>query len=504
MSPKTIFASVALVIALGSLEKSIVTTPLPIIGDELGAGQALTWVVTAYLLAATAVLPVYGKLSDIFGRVKMLNASIVLFVLGSVACALAQDLPTLIAARVLQGIGGGGLIALAFTVIADSIPAREVGKYQGYISAVYAVSSIAGPLLGGYFAEHLSWRWVFWINIPLGGLALWMINTNLKHLNQGRESQFDWLGAGLLMIATTLLLLLLSPEAAISKVFLAFALTINLIALVLVERKVSDPILPARLTRLPGYMISVSLIMCSQLLMFAVLVYLPLQMQWQQGMTASTAGLIMVVFMMSITAGAYFGGKRIAKTGVYKSLVVLGFAMASVALGLLYFGMLTKVALALGGLGLGLTLPALGVVVQNVLPASDRGIGLSMFGYSRELGGAIGVALCGALFHMKVPVLVGEGAGHGLSHFDPQVLGEGFTLTYAGMAVVSVIALLATIACLKAQSLAEHVTHDQTLESGHEQGNLPAGNHIPDRKDTAETEATGAAGDTGKGNDGTE
>ncbi|GAL03138.1 multidrug transporter putative [Photobacterium aphoticum] len=188
MSPKTIFASVALVIALGSLEKSIVTTPLPIIGEELGAGQALTWIVTAYLLAATAVLPLYGKLSDIFGRVKMLNISIALFLVGSVACGMAQDLPTLIGARVLQGIGGGGLIALAFTVIADCIPAREVGKYQGYISAVYAVSSIAGPLLGGYFAEHLSWRWVFWINLPLGAVALWLINTKLKHLNTGRDS----------------------------------------------------------------------------------------------------------------------------------------------------------------------------------------------------------------------------------------------------------------------------------------------------------------------------
>lgn len=149
MSPQTIFASVALVIALGSLEKSIVTTPLPLIGQDLNAGQALTWVVTAYLLAATAVLPVYGKLSDIFGRVKMLNVSIVLFMLGSVACGLSDSLTQLILGRILQGLGGGGLIALAFTVIADSIPARVVGKYQGYISIVYAVSSIAGPLLGG-------------------------------------------------------------------------------------------------------------------------------------------------------------------------------------------------------------------------------------------------------------------------------------------------------------------------------------------------------------------
>ncbi|MGF1734291.1 MDR family MFS transporter [Photobacterium satsumensis] len=457
MSPKTIFASVALVIALGSLEKSIVTTPLPIIGEELGAGQALTWVVTAYLLAATAVLPVYGKLSDIFGRVKMLNISVVLFLLGSVACAIAQDLPTLVAARVLQGIGGGGLIALAFTVIADCIPAREVGKYQGYISAVYAASSIAGPLLGGYFAEHLSWRWVFWINLPLGALAIWMINTNLKHLSKGRDSRFDWAGAGLLMAITTLLLLLMSPDIMIGQVSLIAALAISLVLFVIVEKRVSDPILPMRIFRLPGYLISVLLIMCSQLLMFAVLVYLPLQMQWQHGMSASASGLVMMVFMMSITCGAYLGGKRIAKTGLYKSLTVLGFGMSVVAVFLLFQGLTMTVALAFAGLGLGLTLPSLNVVVQNVLPPHDRGIGLSMFGYGREFGGALGVAFCAALFHLKVPVHVGEGSADGLSQFDPVALAEGFTMTYGGLVVVAVVSLLVTIACLKAQPLSSDV-----------------------------------------------
>ncbi|TMX13030.1 MFS transporter, partial [Aeromonas salmonicida subsp. achromogenes] len=241
MSPKTIFSSVALVIALGSLEKSIVTTPLPIIGAELNAGAALTWVVTAYLLAATAALPVYGKLSDLFGRVRMLNIGIGLFLAGSVACALAQDLPTLLAARVLQGLGGGGLIALAFTVIADCIPPREVGKYQGYISAVYAVSSIAGPLLGGYFTEQLSWRWIFWINLPLGALAIWLVNRNLKHLNVRRHSRFDWKGAALLITVTTLTLLLLSPETALPSIWLAAGLAVALLLLILVERRAHDP-----------------------------------------------------------------------------------------------------------------------------------------------------------------------------------------------------------------------------------------------------------------------
>ncbi|MGY3884453.1 MDR family MFS transporter [Aeromonas aquatica] len=446
MSPKTIFASVALVIALGSLEKSIVTTPLPIIGAELNAGATLTWVVTAYLLAATAALPVYGKLSDLFGRVRMLNIGIGFFLAGSVACALAQDLPTLLGARVLQGLGGGGLIALAFTVIADSIPPREVGKYQGYISAVYAVSSIAGPLLGGYFSEQLSWRWIFWINLPLGALALWLVNRNLGHLNVRRHSRFDWKGAGLLITVTTLTLLLLSPDTTLSALWLAAALLL----LILVERRAQDPILPAHLVRLPGYLVSVLLALASQLLMFAVLVYLPLQMQWQKGMGASESGLYMVIFMVCITAGAFIGGKLIGRTGHYRRFVVTGFALAALALWQIHFDLWANLGLGLAGLGLGLVLPALSVVVQNALPREDRGIGMSLFNFGRELGGAVGVAICAMLFHSALPA----GSSRDLASLSPAELAPGFGATYVGMALIASAALLITLLALKRHELA--------------------------------------------------
>lgn len=420
MSPKTVFSSVALVIALGSLEKSIVTTPLPIIGAELNAGAALTWVVTAYLLAATA------------------------------ACALAQDLPTLLAARVLQGLGGGGLIALAFTVIADCIPPREVGKYQGYISAVYAVSSIAGPLLGGYFTEQLSWRWIFWINLPLGALALWLVNRNLGHLNVRRHSRFDWKGAGLLITVTTLSLLLLSPETALSAIWLAAGLVLALLLLILVERRAQDPILPAHLARLPGYLVSVLLALASQLLMFAVLVYLPLQMQWQKGMGASESGLYMVVFMVCITAGAFVGGKLIGRTGHYKRFVVAGFALAALALWQIHFDLFANLGLGFAGLGLGLVLPALSVVVQNALPREDRGIGMSLFNFGRELGGAVGVAICAVLFHGALPA----GTSHNLASLSPAELAPGFSATYVGMALIASAAFLITLLALKRHELA--------------------------------------------------
>lgn len=459
VSPQKIFMSVALVIALGSLEKSIVTTPLPIIGSELNAGNALTWVVTAYLLAATAVLPVYGKLSDILGRVKMLYVGISLFLIGSTACGFAQDLPTLIGARVIQGIGGGGLIALAFTVIADSIPAREVGKYQGFISIVYAVSGIAGPLLGGYFAEHLSWRWVFWINIPLGFLAVFLIRRNLSHLNKKRDSKFDWFGALMLMVCSTSLLLLLSPEAELPVTWTSGAFIASILLLILVERKVSDPMLPARLGKLPNYLICILLILCSQLLMFAILVYLPMQMQYQKGMSASESGEIMVIFMVSITLGAYIGGKLVNKSGEYKRFALFGFFLAAISFGMIQHHLFPAVALGLAGLGVGLTLPALGVVVQNVLPPKDRGIGMSLFNFGRELGGAVGVAACSSVFQVSLNYNSVEKQAS-LAEYDTQSLAIGFNSIYLLMAIIAVIAMFITLFALKKQTLATEIHQD--------------------------------------------
>ncbi|ENY71842.1 EmrB/QacA family drug resistance transporter [Aeromonas diversa CDC 2478-85] len=446
MPSRRVFASVTLVIMLGSLEKSIITTPLPVIGRELMAGPGLTWIVTSYLLAATAALPLYGKLSDLYGRVRLLNLAITLFLLGSIACALAQNLPQLLGARVLQGIGGGGLIALAFTIIADTIPPREVGRYQAYISAVYAVSSIAGPLLGGYCAEHLSWRLIFWINLPLGALALWLVNRYLGHLNVRRHSRFDWKGAALLVIATTLTLLLLSPEHTLPPLWLAAALAAALTLLVLVERSAHDPILPAQLARRHDYLVSLLLILVAQLLMFALLLYLPLQLQWEKGLGAADSGRILIIFMFSITAGAFAGGRLISRFGHYKGYVVTGFSLAALGLWQIQGGCGMATGLIATGLGLGLVIPALSVVAQNRLTAGERGIGLSLLSFGRELGGAVGVAIGSSLLHLQLP----PGP---LTDFTPTELAAGFSTTYAGMVLIALGALAMTLLTLRQQEL---------------------------------------------------
>ncbi len=281
-----------------------------------------------------------------------------------------------------------------------------------------------------------------------------MVNRHLKHLNQKRQSRFDWLGAGLLMVFTTLLLLQLSSHTFLPSGWGAFALLLCLGLLILVERQVSDPILPARLARLPGYLTAISLIMIAQMLMFALLVYMPLQLQWQKGLSPSQSGSAMVIFMFSITTGAYLGGKWVARSGRYKALVVGGFLLSALAMWQIHYDLWVHLSLGVAGLGLGFTLPALGVVVQSVLPARDRGIGMSLFNFGRELGGALGVAFCSALFYVRVPqtVTVSEHGSQAAS-VTSDVLAQGFSLVYLGMSLLGLLAMLITAWRLRRDAL---------------------------------------------------
>jgi EmrB/QacA subfamily drug resistance transporter len=299
-----ILSGVLIGMFLAALDQTIVATALPTIARELNGAEHLSWIVAGYLLTSTASTPVYGKLSDLFGRRALFRFAIVLFVLASALCALAQSMPQLILARALQGLGGGGLITMAQATIADVISPRERGRYQGYISGVWAVASVGGPVLGGFFAEYLSWRWVFWINLPLGLAALGIAHLSLRRLPRQRLARpIDYPGAVLLVGAVTALLLVTSWAGVVapwtSPTILGLALAgVALVALFIVqELRAAEPLLPPRLFRDRVVRIANIASFITSMAMFGATVFLPVFLQVVMGISASRSGMLVIPLM---------------------------------------------------------------------------------------------------------------------------------------------------------------------------------------------------------------
>lgn len=394
-----------LAILLGALEQSIVAVVLPEIALQLDGFEEMAWVVSAYLVASTVVTPIYGKLSDLLGRRSVLSFAIVLFLLASVACALAQTMPQLIIARILQGLGGGGLISVSQATIADVVPLRDRGRYQGYVSGVWAVASMAGPVIGGYLAHYLSWRWIFWINLPLALVALVVVRRALKHLPAGgRRHRIDYLGAllfgGGLSGVLVFLTRLGQGQSAATPQTLGL-LAVGLVAMVLFvwqERRVSDPMIPLDMLRVPTVAICcITLFLCFfQLIAMSVL--LPLRFQVVGGVQADTAALRLVPLTLAIPFGAFFSGRLMSWSGRYKPLQLAGSLVAPLAIVALAFVdphavVLTALVMVLLGLAIGLQLPSGLVATQNAVPAHQVGVATALTAFSRMLGGAVGVAV---------------------------------------------------------------------------------------------------------------
>nr|WP_306437091.1 MDR family MFS transporter [Bordetella genomosp. 9] len=405
-----VIGGIVLCILLAALDQTVVIPAVPAIAADLNGFDHLSWIVAAYLIAATVTTPIYGKLSDIYGRRQLLTVSIGLFVVTSAMCAMAQTLDQLILFRALQGLGGGGLMSLAQAAIADVVAPRQRGRYQGYLAAVWGVASIAGPLVGGYVSEHLSWRWLFWLNLPLGLFAMYSCNRGLRMLKpRGGKIRLDILGSLLLASTIVSCLLALSWGGAsygwLSPEILGLlALSVaTLAALVWQERRAADPLLPPRMFRNRTFACGVAASSLGALAIFMCIFALPLYFQLVRGTSASESGLFVTPFLLSNVLGNIISSNLARRTGRMRGILSAGFMGGAIGLALLAFmGPATPLAAVLAatlltGVGLGSCMVATIMVVQNALDPRDIGAGTGSVLVLRSMGSAFGSALAGTL-----------------------------------------------------------------------------------------------------------
>jgi EmrB/QacA subfamily drug resistance transporter len=461
-----ILSGALLGLLLAALDQTVVVTALPAIAGELNGLQHLSWIVTAYLLTSTASTPIYGKLSDLYGRRMTLLVGICIFVAASVFCALAQSMAQLIAARALQGIGGGALISMSQAIIADVISPRERGRYQVYMSGVWALASLGGPVMGGLFVEYLSWRWVFWINLPIGLFGLWLCNNPLKKLRVRRQQpRIDYLGAAILIPAVVSLLLVASwggSEFSWASPEILGLIGVGLLlaaAFALQELRALEPLLPPRLfidpvirvANLNSFVVSAG--------MFGATVLLPVFLQLVLGASAGRTGLLLIPLMGGTVMGAYPAGQWMRRTGRYKMAPVLTLSGAVVAFLLLATcgpdtpQLLVALYIGMFGIGVGGSMPVMLVAAQNAAESRDTGAATASVAFFRSLGGSFGAAaLWSALLYffdrnlaaLGVPGFAAvalQGAGGGAASLTPAVRGalaQAFSWTYiAGAAIMA-------------------------------------------------------------------
>ncbi|MFG1685173.1 MFS transporter [Nonomuraea sp. NPDC049269] len=409
-----IIVALMLGMLLAALDQTIVSTALPRIVSDLGGLEQLSWVVTGYLLASTVSTPLWGKLGDQFGRKRLFLAAIVIFLIGSALCGLSQNMGELILFRSIQGLGGGGLMVLAQAIVGDVVSPRDRGKYQGFFGGVFALASIVGPLLGGLFVDHLSWHWVFYINLPLGAVALFVIAAVLPGDSTRTKHKIDYVGIVLLGGATSCLVLIATwggtiyPWADPLIIGLGVAAVALLAGWWFAERRAVEPVLPLGLFGLRAFSMSSLVAFVVGFGMFGALIYLPLYLQVVHGVSATLSGVYLLPMMAGMFTMSIVSGQIIARTGKYRFLPIAGTGVATV--GLVLLSTLTEhtTLLRLGlfllvlGVGLGMTMQVLVIIVQNAVRFKDLGVATSGATFFRMIGGSFGVATLGSVFTARL------------------------------------------------------------------------------------------------------
>jgi EmrB/QacA subfamily drug resistance transporter len=420
------FSAMMLATLLAALDQTIVATALPRIATDLHGFSDLSWVVTAYLVSSTVTVPLYGKLSDLYGRRRLFVVSISIFVAGSMLCAVAQSIGQLVAFRALQGIGAGGLLPLSQAAIADLFSPRERGRYQGFIGSMWATAAVAGPLLGGTLTDLASWRWIFLLNLPLGALALVVVLRTMPATFQPRRHEIDYAGAASLSVCVIALLLATSwggatyawdsPEVLGAVLIGAAALA----AFLRLERRADEPLLPLGLFRQPVFAVTSSASLIIGALLFGVTIYVPVFVQGVLGQSATHSGVVLIPLSLGWVASSFVSGQLVARTGRYRVFPIVGTGLVLCGVLVLAWidagtsGATVAGALVVMGLGMGVTWPIYVVATQNAVDPADLGVATATLQFFRTMGGSLAVAALGALLSSRLaaelPAHVGRAA----------------------------------------------------------------------------------------------
>lgn len=416
-----IIASIGLLMLLAALDQTIVSTALPTIVSDLGGLDHLSWVVTAYILASTISAPLYGKLGDLYGRRNMVFLSVALFLLGSALCGMAQSMEFLIFSRALQGLGGGGLIVLALSVVGDVIAPRDRAKVQGVFAAVFAVSSVMGPLLGGWFVEVFTWHWIFYINLPIGALAVTVFGLTFRPRGIRQKRAIDWAGAATLTLTLGALTLLSSLGGrsfgwtSPLGLGLGLAIVVFALAFVRIERRAAEPLLPLSLFRSNVFSVASGIGFVAGAVLFGAATFLPIYLQVAKGFSPTESGLMMIPMMAGVLIASNTAGRYMGWTGRYTILPRIG--LLCLTAGMLLMTRLTAqtdplvfgLSIAVVGAGIGCIFPVQITAVQNAVPREQLGTATAATLMFRQIGGSLAVAVFGALFAAR---LAADAAGH--------------------------------------------------------------------------------------------